>query len=380
MTKPFVKPEDFFLGVLVGIYGNWLISFLDRVVFPVQKDYVFYIQLGLVMTSFLTFVFYLMFAYIKKYYPSAIWVVHSILPLITFIFQDSFIKHQPELLSKNIVFWTTGFPILCLIFIVEFISMGRYHEYLLRKRWNPPLKIGILNDMSWDLSNTEIYTWTNVPVQRWATLLNHFPKVKTELIDVETSFDRYTAILNPYGGVYPEMDLSDLSILNKILDFVEEGGIFINIADIPAYWAYSKKLSRKIDTTPQIYEIEENQIRVARPFELTPLAKQLGVRILRVDTMPQPQEFSRYSDSNVSIFSKRIALVESNMEPCLPTHSISTNIGEIETSAFFSVKYGEGDFVFSLIFINDEYHDEKAIETIINGITKKTIEKIFKRI
>jgi len=380
MPTPFAKPEDFFLGVLVGIYGNWLISFLDKLVFPAEIETVFYVQFLLALSSFITFILYLMSAYTKKYYPSLFWAAHSVLPLVTFIFQNSFIKNDPNSLSRNIVFWTVGFPILCLILLVEFLSWGRYREHILKNRWKKPLKLGILNDMEWDVKNREIYAGSDVPPTDWKKAFEAFPKVNIELIDVTKSFDRYVAILNPYGGVYPEIDLKKLATLNKILDFVREGGVFINVADVPSYYAYNRNLGRKIDNTSPIYVIENNQLKSLRPFELTPLIKELGLRVFNMDESPQFQDLGQFTELKVKVVSKRVAVVESNLEPCIPAKSISTNLGSIETSALFTVKYAEGDFLFSLIWINDKSHIQEAKNAIKNAIVKITTEKLTEKV
>jgi len=370
------KPENtftlFLLGVLVGVYGNWLISFLDRLVFPTEIGTIFFIQILLVILSFMTFFFYFMSAYLRKYYPTLFWIAHSVSTPIIFIFQDSFVKSDPSSLTQNIVSWTVTFPIFCLILTVEWIRFGRYHKHILKKRWKKPT-IGILSDMGWDIKNEEIYTWTDFSPEDWQRAFESSPSTNVELTNVEKSFDRFGAILNPYGGVYPEIDLKNLSTLKKILNFVREGGVFINVADVPSYWAYDQNLRRKLDITSPIYVIKDNQIASIRPFELTPLIKELGLRVLNITLQ---QDLNQFSKSKVDIVSRRIAVVESNLETSIPTKTTPPNLGNLETSALFTVKYGEGDFIFSLFFINDETHSQKAKDIIKNAISKITLNKL----
>ena len=361
------------LGVLVGIYGNWLISFLDRLVFPTEHGIVFYIQVLLAIISFLLFPMYIGSAFYRKYFTNHLWVLHTVTTLITLIFQHSFVIDDPVSLTKNMVFWTASLPLLSLILVLEWFSSGRAHQYRLNRRWKNP-KIGILNDMGEDMTNPEICTYTDFSPQDWKRAFDALPKLKAEMTNVQKPFDSYVAILNPYGGVYPESDLKDLSSYKKILDFVREGGVFINIADIPSYWAYDQKIKRKLDTTSPIYEIENNQIISSRPFELTPLVKELGLRVFNVE--PMQQDFREFSDTQVNIFSERIAVVESNSETLIPTGSVASR----DTSSFFGVKYGEGDFIISLAFLNHERHDQQAKDTIMNAILTVTRNKINQKI
>jgi hypothetical protein len=40
--------------------------------------------------------------------------------------------------------------------------------------------------------------------------------------------------------------------LDEIFNYVKEGGIFLNISDIPGYWAYNKLLERRLDDERQL--------------------------------------------------------------------------------------------------------------------------------
>lgn len=105
-------------------------------------------------------------------------------------------------------------------------------------------KIGILNDMKWNLDNKNIYTWTNISPERWKEELENkingiTKKIDIELINTNNDFDLYLSILNPYGGVYPERDIRKCETGKKIFDYVYKGGIFINVSEPPGYWAFN---------------------------------------------------------------------------------------------------------------------------------------------
>lgn len=92
-------------------------------------------------------------------------------------------------------------------------------------------------------------SWVNVNLEDISKTLMK-KNIKYRITDTTRAFREYPVILNPYGGVYPEQDSSALKSLDGILDYVRNGGTYINIADIPFYFAYDQHLNRKIDTTP----------------------------------------------------------------------------------------------------------------------------------
>ena len=147
--------------------------------------------------------------------------------------------------------------------------------------------------MVWDLGNDEITAGTDISPNDWQKEIEGLArekgiKIDVDLITVENYFDRYNAIINPYGGVYPEKDIKTMKIQNKILNYVSEGGLFVNVAEILGYYAYNAYLDRRLDTTPPIYGIVQHDngsidLHPSRPFELTPFIKELGLRIYNVE-------------------------------------------------------------------------------------------------
>lgn len=360
---------------MVGVYGGWLISFFDKLTFPPELNIDFYILFGLTLAAFLMFAAYFISAFVGRYSSNLFWVMHVTLTLACFLFQDSFIKHDQSALVQNMVFWVLGFLILCVILPMEWISSGRRHRRQTETRWNKP-KIGILNDMKWDLNNTQISAWTDISPEEWRKLFKSSANFDVEFATVKDSFDRFVAVLNPYGGVYPEIDLKSFSTMKDILDFVKEGGLFINIADIPGYWAYDQKLKRKLDSTAPFYQIQNNQIIPLRPFALTPFMKELGLNVFNISNPPVQQNFGLFSNKSANVVSERVAIIEANMQSLIPTNPL----GNRDTSAFFEVKYGEGDFIFSLIWLTHNLHTPQAKTIVRDAIIKATIDNLEQKI
>src|SRR5690606_23086965 len=75
-------------------------------------------------------------------------------------------------------------------------------------------------------------------------------RIRFRRIKKISSCNYYPIVINPYGGSYPEEDFESFASLDSIFEYVKNGGIFINIADIPFYYAHSGSHHRNIDTTP----------------------------------------------------------------------------------------------------------------------------------
>jgi len=292
-------------------------------------------------------------------------------------------------LPPNVETFLVTLLLIVIVFLLLYgvgIPQTRYHEFVLKRRWKKPLKIGILNDMKWDLNNKEIFAWSDISPNDWKNAIEMFAKerkasVKVDLIDIRMKFDSYTAILNPYGGVYPELDLQNLSTLEKIVNYVREGALFINVADIPSYWAYNPDLHRRLDIASAIYGVSATpaglQIIATKPFELSPLMKKLGLRVLG---FPKGIQLTVTTKTPPIIKSERVVIVESNVTSCIPTSKqLYVDGNTYDFSALFFVKFGEGDFLFSLIWINTEYHDQQAKEAIRDAICRLTMDKLISK-
>jgi len=290
----------------------------------------------------------------------------------------------------TLVIITTGAIILLLFYGIG-VPQREYHEFILRRRWKKPLKIGIFNDLGEDTSNSEIFVWSDISPKKWKESIEELTKemdieVKVEPINVGMNFHKYVAILNPYGGVYPELDLRNLSTLDKILDYVKEGVCFLNVADIPSYWAYNPDLHRKLDIASTVHAAFQTPTGVGivstKPFETTPLIKRLGLRVMGayVGNLGVPQNLNAVLGTRMrigTIRSERLAIAESNVMSGVPVTELAYIDGRTYpmTGLFFD-SFGEGFFLFSLLWINAKYHKKRAKQTIQRAIIKLLIEKI----
>jgi hypothetical protein len=373
----------FILGAFVGIYGNWLVSFFDKLQFSRIYDFNFFALFFLSIGVFVSFSLYLITAFRNVWNPS-IWIgVTVFLTFICLLFPGAIPSNQ---LIGATVFWMFGVAILFSILAIEWAAF-RKHVSDLKKRWKKKKpKIGIINDMQWDVHNREISNYTDVSPEQWRTSFDE-SNWEAVLIDSRQNFDDFVAILNPYGGVYPESSVRKLTNLQKIMQFVEKGGIFVNIADIPTYWAYDPKLQRMVETTKPVYTYNNNQLVPVRLFESTPLMKEVGLSILNIRIR---EDFGNFSQANVNIYSERFAIRESNVHSLIRDSAILirpvsgnndvTNISYVHLTGFFIANYGEGDFLFSLAWLHDGNHTQQDKDVIRNAIVEATTRDIREKI
>lgn len=278
--------------------------------------------------------------------------------------------------------------LLCLLFGVGALQ-NQYHMRVLRKRRKQPFRLGILNDMGEYKPGTDYYVWTDISLEDWKAAVERTAeamavKIGVELLKATDALDGYSAILNPYGGAYPEVDLGSLRTLHNILRYVREGGLFANVADIPTYWAYSPLLKRRIDNTPPT-DVPINMdgklvVIPLRPFGRTPLMKELGLQGINTEGIGKvEQRLDSIVPSELGAFkASRVVLMESNVESCIPPVQIK-NAGSRQGSSIVRVQYGDGCFLLSLAWINDESHTPATKNLLRDAIAKLTLETLVRQ-
>jgi hypothetical protein len=245
-------------------------------------------------------------------------------------------------------------------------------------RWRK-IRIGILNDIDWndeekDGGNKERndkgpHVGTVVTPDEWIEKLKEFLKVerlnsKVEYTKVTSKFEEYSAILNPYGSVYPETDLSNLETLHKILEYVNEGGLFINVADMPFYYAYNNRIKKIVVQQQPGFLL--NTSAEYGDYKPNPFTKEVGLQIvnLDVDGTPTLLPLKTPEGGYIEVVCRRGAVVGGNVIEHLLTHIKRTNRSKnndesIKAAPVFSIRYGEGEFLISTIWM---FHDENEGE------------------
>ncbi len=198
-----------------------------------------------------------------------------------------------------------------------------------------------------EIVENENSSWVSISINDFIELFRK-NNIRVKKILNTSSLDKYPLVINPYGGSYPESNFHGLDSFNKILDFVKRGGIFVNVADIPFYYAYSKLHLRNIDTTPFA-----GSFRLDRSFFETLLTQKLALIVLNVEQIG-------------SSSTKRVFILNQS------TNNLSGEIinvsGYGDGSPFVALSYGLGFFVFSTSQVEDT--NKKNLIDIIHKAEK----------
>lgn len=229
-------------------------------------------------------------------------------------------------------------------------------------------KVAILNGVSRNLSSEIPIVWSDIYPAEWKheieLIANALGKmIKVKLIYANESFDSYNAVLNPYGGNYPETSFDKFPVYTKILQYIRNGGLFVNIADIPTYWAYNPLLKRILDRTPAIYGGSGEEVRF---FNCVPLMQEFAVRVHNIErsgAFPF-QMLDKYNGlgADMSTFlASRAAFIEGNIESVIQPIKVDNQ----DMTPLFFCNYGDGRCLVSLSFLKDGFSQNKPLKTVI---------------
>lgn len=284
-------------------------------------------------------------------------------------------------------------------FLQEYI-IGKFLRFWRTKK----LVIGVINDLPWSEEETHPWAWSKMKPDEWISKLNNLIKknklnAKVKTINITKPWtrwflDKYFLILNPYGSVYPEVNIKELTVWNSILYYVLHGGKFVNVADIPFYYAYDPKRKIRYEMVKYfhqyvpIYQRSSNDVwyPVAGiplslgPYLETPFLSELRVNIInteerrdgKISPISPSLKFKSSSDELDSVAINRGIVVGKHVESL---------VEEIEwqgklITPFCSIYFGKGKFIVSLIFLEYDKQSEDIREKITNLQCDLIIEEV----
>jgi hypothetical protein len=248
-------------------------------------------------------------------------------------------------------------------------ALQRVRIGLRNSHWIRP-RVGILCGVSRSCSDEIPKVWSDITPEEWesevkATAKGMGKKIRTKLVFANESFESYNAIINPFGGNYPETSFDGFPTYNKLLEYVRNGGLFVNVADIPTYWAYNPRLKRKLDRTPAVYGVAGEE---ARFFRRVPLMEELALRVRNVERPVPPewpvqmaQKYHDYGTDMTTLLASRAAIVEGNVEPVIAPITVGTH----SMTPLFFCNYGDGRCLISLSFLNGAFRQNRPLKMII---------------
>lgn len=272
--------------------------------------------------------------------------------------QDYFIKSLPATICTTVL-------LLCLYFKLDWVILGL--KNLARLLLKKALFIAIYAPVDIDSGTS---SWVNISLRQMANTISVATK-RYRIIKSDRYFWLFPVIINPYGGAYPESDLSDSRSLEQILDYVKNGGIYVNVADIPFYYAFSPETGRMVDTTPRVSG------SILRFFYDAIVATKINTNVFNTAEIITDRY---YNQQVLRAFEKNkgIEIIGEEFSVDLPVDYQFNKNGQIvglstrhtTLAPQVRVNYGKGSFIFSSLEIRNE-EDLEIIKDLMEIIKKQ---------
>lgn len=117
-----------------------------------------------------------------------------------------------------------------------------------KQKFGIPRKIGILNGYVDEEDSREKpcnkYTFSEFKIEDWEKRFSQItdsgkPKFAVERIPISKVGNEYAVIVNPFGEVYPEKEVKSRFVFNHLKNYVEDGGVLVNVAGFPFFYAWN---------------------------------------------------------------------------------------------------------------------------------------------
>jgi len=211
-------------------------------------------------------------------------------------------------------------------------------------------RIGILEDISWNEKHQLYATYTDLSPEDWQEKIIHVAresgvKVKVCPITTKKNLHGYMLVLNPYGGAYPERNQQTFATLDKIFEYVAKGGLFVNIADVPGFYADSPRLDHRVAVGRGVFRGLKNQGAILQ----TPFMHRLGLDVYPGDYRDLVLAEKVRISSALSLKGDRAVQCTLEKHWILdPVVKPQGNQGITLTQSFFKT-YGDGRFLISML-------------------------------
>lgn len=146
------------------------------------------------------------------------------------------------------------------------------------------------------------YPFTNEAKDFWknkilsqSTETERFEIIETNITNISEEF---AIVINPFGEIYPEINLKSKIAFNVIKNFIEEGGIYVNTAGFPFFYAWNVVEGKDYPLSEETIFMPNIEINKGVPIikEMQTLLSFTGTLLFReFDAMPAPNSKERSS-------------------------------------------------------------------------------------
>jgi len=279
-------------------------------------------------------------------------------------------------------------PIYLILMIISLLVGWIAHKYpnepikyfsLRGRDKKQTIKIGIFNDIPWTRDDDENHSWNNIEPVEWLekyTQNNRAERLSVQMINIHTNFYDFDVLINPYGGVYKDTDLDKRPVLNRILDYVKTGGIYVNVSDTPFYYTFREELGYRVESRVQGVYLGHQF-----PGQITPLTSELNFYCTQHILQEIEESFSPDYKCLEQIDKPSIEMLKFAPIDGTGIDSIYKPVNHEgnDYSSMFFVRYGNGQFLISLLpFYLSQKNDINSdyLERWMDLITKLSLSKL----
>lgn len=204
----------------------------------------------------------------------------------------------------------------------------------IKAKFQPPIRMGILDGRVDESDTSERpcieYGFTEFRIDDWEKRFSQIDeqandKYSIERIPISRVGNQFSLIINPFGELYPEKDPRRRLAFNILRNYVADGGVLVNIAGFPFFWAWDVVEGEKepvVDTAILVPEVEvvENKMVVDRFLPILSFAGSLLWREFGVMTTSDTpklsgvNELETYQDEEDKIIAGDLADVGGSTE------------------------------------------------------------------
>jgi len=124
------------------------------------------------------------------------------------------------------------------------ISNERTSTFLLRqwkkRKFMTPVNVGVLSGYLTpeEEGNLPKSPYSDFTPEQWFNAISNYNEFNANWVSATEISRKFDIIINPFGEEYPEINKPNLLTLRKIVQYVKNGGIFVNVAGLAFYYLW----------------------------------------------------------------------------------------------------------------------------------------------
>jgi hypothetical protein len=317
------------------------------------------------------------------------WFILLVSPFIVSLFASFVISisteaSSPQWLRNIMVIAGVAWFFLYAIFYTNLLQKPRLMiiKALRTRRFGKPYVI-ILNGNIDDASPGKMSsTYTNRRPDDWRyELKKQNPAWKIELASTNRTFEECPDILvNPFGEVYPEEDISSHSTFRRIRDYVYNGGVYVNVAGYPFWYKANPFTGMKTPAGNIVASSPGSSIFIIQSLlpdylGITPVMPGSPILSVTKQGTADKEQFGELAGAGGQSDAKMFRQYDISTQPMIPM--LRTDNGQYIIIG--AVPFGDGYFVFAGVEIDQNSTAFEKVLAAIQGWAKYEHEKRVKK-